>query len=189
MVDFRNLILLVDGLVVHRIPICAISIGMSINRELIIGVVYNPILDELYEATHLSQSRLNGQEIHVSDVSDLTSACICAEAGSDRSHEKISYIVDNMRQVLINKAQCVRMLGSCALNLASVAAGRVDVFYERGPYAWDVAAGALLVRQAGGLVYSGTLQERTSFNLVSRNVVAFTSKLKKEIDACFGQQK
>lgn len=162
---------------------CAISIGMAVNKQLIVGVVYNPIIDELFEATHLTPSRMNGEPIHVSDVCDLSSACVCADAGSDRSDEKIKYIVDNLKQVLVNKAQCVRMLGSCALNLSNLAAGRVDVFYERGPYAWDIAAGALIVRQAGGVVYSGTLHEYATFDLVGRTVVAFTPTLREQIDS------
>lgn len=167
---------------------CAISIGFTVNKQLIVGVVYNPIIDELFEATHLTTSRMNGEEIHVSDVSELTSACVCAEAGSDRSEEKISYIVDNVRKMLVNKAQCVRMMGSCALNLSNLAAGRVDVFYERGPFAWDIAAGALIVRQAGGVVYSGTIDRCTSFDLVGRTVVAFTKSLQTQMDSLCSQR-
>lgn len=173
--------------VVHRIPMCAISIGFTINRQLVVGVVYNPIIDELFEATHLTSSRMNGELIHVSDVSKLSSACVCADAGSDRSAEKIDYILDNLKNVLVNKAQCVRMMGSCALNLSNLAAGRVDVFYERGPYPWDVAAGALIVRQAGGVVYSGTLDNYTPFNLAGRTIVAFTNSLQEQIDSLCSQ--
>lgn len=163
--------------VVHRIPMCAVSIGFTVNREYIIGVIYNPILNELFEATHTSSSKLNEQPIHVSDVHDLSSACISTEGGSDRSEAKINWILTNLNRMLNNKVQCVRMMGSCALNLAYLACGRLDVSYERGPHPWDLAAGVLIVRRAGGTVLSGDFDNHSDFELTGGSVLAYTPAL------------
>lgn len=172
--------------VVHRIPYCAVSIGFTYKREFKVGVIYNPILDELFAATHLTQSTLNGQPIRVSSVTQLTCACAATDCGSDRSAAKIDVVVSELGAVLSNHAQCVRMLGSCALSMAYVACGRVDVFYERGPYAWDMAAGVLIVRQAGGIVCGGGLGGLgTEFELTGRSVLAFTPGLRRRLSDAF----
>lgn len=173
--------------VVHRIPICAVSIGFTYKREFKVGVIYNPLLDELFAATHLTQSTLNGIPIRVSSVTQLTCACVATECGSDRSATKIDAVVSELGAVMSHQALCVRMMGSCALNMAHVACGRVDVFYERGPYAWDMAAGVLIVRQAGGVVCGGGLGGlETEFDLTGRSVLAFTPGLKKNLSGAFG---
>lgn len=173
-------------LVVHRIPMCAVSIGFTVARQLVVGVVYNPILDELFSASHMTQTQLNGRPVSVSKVSRLNEACFATECGSDRSQAKVSSVLTNLRAVLENNAQCIRMMGSCALNMANIACGRADVFYERGPYAWDMAAGALLIRQAGGVVLGGGLGVGGDFDLTGRCVLAFTPTLGAELGVRFG---
>lgn len=173
--------------VVHKIPFCAVSIGFTYKREYKVGVIYNPILDELFAATHLTPSTLNGQAIQVSPVTQLTRACVATECGSDRSASKIDAVVSELGAVLGNRAMCVRMLGSCALNLAHVACGRVDVLYERGPHAWDMAAGVLIVERAGGVVCGGGLGGLgTPFDLTGRSVLAFTPGLRRALSDAFG---
>ena len=164
---------------------CATSIGLTVNRQMIIGVVYNPILDELFEATHLSRSKLNNKEIHVSKVSQLNDACISTECGSNRSQEKTDWIISHLNSVLKQSPQCVRMFGSCALNMANLACGRCDLLYETGPYAWDMAAGALIIRQAGGIIRSGGLTHDDHFQVNGRTLFAFTPTLKPAIDEAF----
>lgn len=135
--------------VVHRIPNCAISIGFTYHKEYILGVIYNPILDEMFEASHLTPTKKNGEPVRVSNVSELSSACIATEAGSDRSDEKVDWIMTNFKSMLRNEVQCIRMMGSCALNICNIACGRADLLYERGPHPWDMAAGVVIIRQAG----------------------------------------
>lgn len=144
-------------------------------------MIYNPILDEMFEATHMTSSKLNGKQIKVSQVRELTSACIASETGSDRSKEKLEWILDNLTAVLKNNTQCVRMMGSCALNMANVACGRVDVLYERGAHPWDMAAGVLIIRQAGGIVYGGGFHGTSDFELTDRSLFAFTPTLREEL--------
>ncbi|CAN8064631.1 unnamed protein product [Agarophyton chilense] len=166
---------------VHRIPMCAVSIAFTLNKQYIIGVIYNPLLNELFSATHHTSATLNNRPIKVSTVSKLSSACISTEAGSDRSKEKTNWILQNLSVMLKNNAQCVRMLGSCALNMANLACGRIDLLYERGPWPWDMAAGVLIIRQAGGVVLSGDLASASDFELTGRCILAFTPCLKPEL--------
>lgn len=167
--------------VVHKIPICAVSIGFTMNKEFIVGVIYNPILDEMFSASHLSVSMLNGKPIAVSEVSELTSACLSTECGSDRNSAKTDFILEQLTTMLQNRVQCVRMMGSCALNMAYLACGRSDIYYERGPYAWDMAAGVLIIRQAGGVVRSAGNGIDAPFNLTSRSVLAYTPGMRTEL--------
>lgn len=167
--------------VIHRIPMCAVSIGFTYRRKHIIGVIYNPILEEMFEATHLTPSMRNGEQISVSRVSDLHSACVVTEVGSDRSNEKTDWVMRNLKSVLRNEVQCLRMMGSCALNMANLACGRVDLLYERGPYPWDLAAGVIIIRQAGGIVCGGMFDPNVEFDLTSRQVLAFTPSLKQAL--------
>lgn len=157
---------------------CAVSIGLTYKRRYIIGVIYNPILDEMFEATHLTPSTLNGNKINVSKVSDLHSACVVTEVGSDRSREKTDWVLSNLKSILRNEVQCLRMMGSCALNMANLACGRVDLLYERGPHPWDMAAGVLIIRQAGGIVCGGAFNPDGEFDLTGRQFLAFTPSLK-----------
>lgn len=174
---------------VHKIPVCAVSIGFTVDRKFIVGVIYNPILDELFSASHLTASTLNGTEIKVSQVSELTSACVATECGSDRAEAKVDFVLEQLSTVLRNRAQCVRMLGSCALNMAHVACGRADVYYEHGPYAWDMAAGVLIIRQAGGVVCGAENGVDTPFDLTARSVLAFTPGLASELGrTCLGRR-
>lgn len=164
---------------------CAVSIAFTKAKKHIVAIVYNPILEELFEATHVTCTKLNGNATRVSTVEKLNSAAIATEAGSDRTGPKTSHIVQHVTRVLEARVQCVRMLGSCALNLAYVACGRVDMAYERGPFSWDMAAGVLLVTQAGGVVHSGDLKQlHLTFDLEGRSIVAFTPSLRSEIEEC-----
>lgn len=162
----------------HRIPDVCVSIGLTINREPVVGVVFNPILNELFHATHDGPAILNGKPIRVSGTTELTSACVMSEFGADRSPEKVDLMVTNLRSLLRNNVQCVRSNGSCALSMCYVSCGRVDSYQEYGPYAWDVAAGGLILRRAGG-VLKGAAGE--PFSLTGRSVLACTPGLEREI--------
>jgi fructose-1,6-bisphosphatase/inositol monophosphatase family enzyme len=118
---------------VHGNPHVCVSIGLVVGGEMSVGVVYAPVLNELFEATHDGPALLNGAEICVSDVDELPSACVILEFGSDRSKDKVHWMADNVRNVLLNSAQCIRAYGSCALDMCYVAVGRVDVYTEYGP--------------------------------------------------------
>lgn len=168
---------------VHLIPFVAVSIGLTYRKTIVVGVIYNPILDEMFCASHLTPSTLNGACIRVSAVSSMQSACVATEAGSNRSPEKTALILEGLRSVLANDAQAVRAIGSCALNMAFVAMGRYDLLYEAGPYSWDMCAGALIIQQAGGIILSAGGRE---FDLKGRTLVACTPGLHAEVGELLG---
>lgn len=155
-----------------------VSIGLTFNRVPIVGVVFNPILNELFTATSSGAALLNGVPISVSGATDLASSCVMSEFGSNRSPAKIDLMIMNLRSLLANNVQCIRATGSCALSMCYVACGRVDSYAEYGPFAWDMAAGALIVNRAGGEV-SGAAGD--DFDLTGRSLLACTPGLKKQV--------
>jgi myo-inositol-1(or 4)-monophosphatase len=141
-----------DGTVnfAHDIPIFSISIAAELNGELLIGVVYNPMLDELFIAEKGSGASLNGRKIVVSLTDDHLSSILVTGFPYNVSANP-SHCIEHFVSI-VQKGIPVRRLGSAALDLAYVAAGRFDGFWEINLHPWDVAAGVLLVREAGGNV-------------------------------------
>lgn len=132
----------------HGIPFFAVSIGLERNGEMVGGVVYNPAMDELYTAERGSGAFLNDRRLRVAArkvVSDSVIGCGIPHLGR-AAHGK--FLVE-LRHVM-GEAAGVRSFGAAALDLAAVAAGRLDGFWETDLQAWDMAAGILLIREAGG---------------------------------------
>jgi myo-inositol-1(or 4)-monophosphatase len=139
----------------HGYPCFCVSIALEHKGQLVIGAIYDPVRDELFSAERGQGATLNGRRIRVSDVSELNSALVCTGFPYDvRDRGDFARHFTNF----IMHAQGVRRDGSAALDLASVACGRFDAFFEEGLRPWDVAAGALIVEEAGGSVsrYDGT---------------------------------
>ena len=134
----------------HGIPVFSISIALERQGQLVAAVVYNPAMDELYTAERGGGAFLNDRRLRVAARSRLTDAVIgCGLPHLGRSHHG-NFLVE-LRNVM-GEVSGVRRLGSAALDLAYVAAGRFDGFWERDLSAWDIAAGILLIREAGGFV-------------------------------------
>ena len=114
------------------------------------GAIYDPLLDELFTARQGQGAFLNGERIAVSETAQLTNALICTGFPYDLRESPVNN-VDHFNNFIM-EARAVRRDGSAALDLCYVAAGRFDGFWELKLYAWDVAAGKLLVEEAGGLV-------------------------------------
>lgn len=166
----------VDGTTnfVHRYPFSCVSIGLTIGKRPVVGVVFNPILDELYHATRGGGACLNSQPIRVSDTTELRRAVVATELGTRRDAGFMDACFDRMR-ALGSAARSLRCSGSCALNLCSVAMGRLDVFYELGlGGCWDLCAGVLVLEEAGGRVLDPT---GGPFNLMSRRVLGANAHL------------
>lgn len=134
----------------HRFPWFAPSIALMEDREPVLGVIYHVMLDELFWAEKGSGAYLNNQKIKVSEVKVLKDA-VLATGFPYGVHEQPDKVVGAFRDFLI-KAQGVRRAGAAALDLAYVACGRFDGFWEPLLKPWDTAAGILLVKEAGGLV-------------------------------------
>ncbi|MGX5845575.1 inositol monophosphatase family protein [Mesorhizobium sp. PL10] len=134
----------------HGIPIFSISIALERQGQLVAAVIYNPAMDELYTAERGGGAFMNDRRLRVAGRSKLTDCVIgCGVPHLGRGQHG-NFLVE-LRNVMA-EVSGVRRLGSAALDLAFVAAGRMDGFWETGLSAWDIAAGLLLVREAGGFV-------------------------------------
>jgi len=137
---------------VHRYPLCCVSIGFAINKRVVVGVVYNPILDEMYEAVTGKGAFMNGKRIRVSGAQKIHECIAATNVGYDRTPEGIDFMLSNVRVLLENNVQSLRSQGTSAIDLCAVAVGRIDTFYEYGIHPWDIAAAMLIVLEAGGVV-------------------------------------
>jgi myo-inositol-1(or 4)-monophosphatase len=140
----------IDGTVnyAHGIPICCVSIGVEYNGKMVLGAVYNPFLREFYIAERGKGSFLNGDAIHVSAETAVSKACLVT--GFPYTYLDMPNGPLEVFERFIRKGVPVRRLGSAAMDLCWVAAGRFDGFYEHKLQAWDSAAGFLIVEEAGG---------------------------------------
>ncbi|MGE5619088.1 MAG: inositol monophosphatase family protein [Sphingomonadaceae bacterium] len=138
----------------HGYPHFAVSIALERDGSIVLGVVYDPILNELFLAKAGEGAWLNGEPLRVSTVDRLVRSLLCTGFPYDRS-----LFTENLRRwnYFVRRAQGVRRDGSAALDICYVAAGRFDAFWENHLFPWDAAAAILLVREAGGTVtdYSG----------------------------------
>lgn len=135
---------------VHGIPIFCVSIAWVRGREPLLAVVYDPMRDELFQGSSGSGAWLNGRQLHVSDQHSLAESLLVTGFPYDiRSNPHTNL---HEYAAFTTRSLAVRRLGSAALDLAYVAAGRFDGFWEFRLSAWDFAAGVLLVREAAGRV-------------------------------------
>lgn len=156
--DYKWIIDPIDGTVnyAHGIPICCVSIGLEHKGKIIMGAVYNPLINEFYLAERGKGAFLNGGRIHVSDKTKVMDACLVT--GFPYTYLDMPNGPLAVFERFIRKGVPVRRLGSAAMDLCWVAAGRFDGFYEHKLQAWDSAAGFLMVEEAGGRVtdFDGT---------------------------------
>jgi myo-inositol-1(or 4)-monophosphatase len=132
------------------IPICCVSIGVEKNGQMILGAVYSPFLNEFFFAERGSGATLNDKRISVSNQTEVIKSCLVT--GFPYTYLDMENGPLQVFERLIRKGIPVRRLGSAALDLCWVAAGRFDGFYEHKLQAWDSAAGFLIVEEAGGKV-------------------------------------
>ncbi len=137
----------------HGLPTFAVSIGLENDGAPMVGVVYDPMRDEMFVAKRGAGATLNGQPLHVAATSELFRALLVT--GFSYTMELRALQAEIWRDFL-TRVQAIRQTGSAALNLCYIAAGRLDGYWERGISPWDVAAGALMVIEAGGVVTSMT---------------------------------
>jgi len=147
---------------IHGLPPFAVSIGLMEDKELILGVVYEVTQDECFYAWKGSKAYLNGEEIKVSTAA-ATSDALIATGFPYSAFEKLENYVESMRYFMVH-SHGLRRLGSAATDLCYVAAGRFEAFYEHGLKPWDVAAGTIILRQAGGKVADFNGGDKFLFN-------------------------
>jgi len=168
----------IDGTVnfAHGIPLNCVSIGLEHNNEMIMGIVYNPHLDELFFAEKNKGATLNDKSISVSKETSAMKACLVTGF-------PYTYINDPNGPLetfgrFIRKGVPVRRLGSAAIDLCWVACGRFDGFYEHKLEAWDSAAGYLIVEEAGGKV---TDFDGKKFSVYQHRILATNGKIHDEV--------
>jgi len=134
----------------HGLPIFSVSIGAEVDGEVVAGIVYNPISGEEFTAKKGQGSFLNGEPIHVSSVDDLEEGLLVTGI----PYSVLTTDEDNLDlfAAFCFEGQSVRRLGSAALDFCYVASGRLDGYWELSLYPWDMAAGVLIVQEAGGKV-------------------------------------
>ena len=135
---------------IHGIPLFSISIALMENEELLLGVVYEINLEECFYAWRGGGAFLNGKPIRVSKTTELNDSLI-ATGFPYYNYSLLDPYLALFRD-LMQTSRGIRRLGSAAVDLAYVACGRFELFYEYGLQSWDVAAGALIVKEAGGMV-------------------------------------
>jgi len=143
---------------VHGIPTCAVSVGVYVCNSPVAAAVYFPLTDELFSATIRGGAFLNGSRIRTSGCASLSAACVATDSGYDRTEQGVAHQMQNIQKVLVaGKTQAIRISGSCCSNLCMLACGRMDAYFEGrnstyGPKPWDLAAGALILQEAGGWI-------------------------------------
>ncbi|GAA4457861.1 inositol monophosphatase family protein [Rurimicrobium arvi] len=154
----------IDGTVnfAHGIPICCVSIGLRHQGKMLMGVVYNPLMNEFFFAERGKGAFLNGEPIRVSAKQDFKTACLVTGFPYKWPETKEHPIKVFERMIL--QGLPVRRLGSAAIDLCWVACGRFDGFWEYNLNSWDVAAGYLIVREAGGRISNFDGSETTVFD-------------------------
>uniref|UniRef100_A0A182X4F0 Inositol-1-monophosphatase n=1 Tax=Anopheles quadriannulatus TaxID=34691 RepID=A0A182X4F0_ANOQN len=142
----------VDGTMnfVHSFPHSCISIALLVGKVTEIAIIYNPIVGQKFTAQRGKGAFLNGNPIRVSGETAFERALATTEFGTSREEDKTRVVLENIGK-LVRQIHGLRSLGSAALNMAMVALGGADFNYEFGIHAWDIAAGDLLVREAGGV--------------------------------------
>jgi myo-inositol-1(or 4)-monophosphatase len=151
----------------HRFPFFCVSIGLEVEGEVRLGVVYIPTLDELFHAEKGKGAYLNGNRISVSRAGDLNRSFLCTGFPYDvRDH--VDFYLRFFKGFLI-RCFAIRRPGSAAIDLCYLAAGRFDGFWELKLHAWDVAAASLMITEAGGRV---TDFQGSSFNIYSEEALA-----------------
>jgi myo-inositol-1(or 4)-monophosphatase len=155
----------------HGLAIFCVSIALEIDGLVQLGVVYDPMAGELFTAERGGGARLNGVPLGVSSTSTVIDALLCTgfpyTVQSDRGRQVAVFAA------FLGQARAVRRLGSAALDLCYVAAARFDGFWEEQLHAWDVAAGVLVVEEAGGIVtdYGGGPHDLFGGQIVASNGV------------------
>jgi myo-inositol-1(or 4)-monophosphatase len=177
--EFKNSIIIdpIDGTTnfFHQIPHTAISVGVYEEKKAKFGIVYNPILNELFYAEANKGAYKNGKKIEVSKFSNFQRALIATgfPYSSADNKEDLEWVIDKLYKILPN-CQDIRRFGSAALDLCYVAEGKFDGFYEINLKPWDVSAGIIILKEAGGIVSN---EKGKNYNMFSDKCIIASNGL------------
>jgi myo-inositol-1(or 4)-monophosphatase len=184
---FRWIIDPLDGTTnfIHHYPVFCVSIALELQRKIIAGVIFDPLRKELFFAEKGKGAFLNEQPITVSTITACPDSLITT-GFPFRMKEVIDPYLKLFKNVLF-KVSDLRRAGSAALDLAYLAAGRCEGFFELGLRPWDIAAGSLIIEEAGGVLtdFGGGNEYLSTGNVVAGNR-AIQEELLKEVQAVFG---
>ena len=159
---------------VYSHPGFSISVGAEIDKETQIGAIYAPLLNELFSASSSHGTTCNGKEVEVSKTKELSNALIAT--GFSYKSEFRGTQAKNLIGIL-PKIRDIRRMGGAAFDLASVACGRVDAFFEYGLSPWDISAGHSLVKNAGGVIMSINPSKSGDYRQPEVNVLKSSSEI------------
>ncbi|MGG6242338.1 inositol monophosphatase family protein [Nodosilinea sp. AN01ver1] len=168
----------------HQYPFCAVSIGLLAEGEPVLGVIYDPIHNDLFRAATGLGASLNRRPIHVSKTDRLAQSLLVTGFAYDRRETPDNNYAEFCH--FTHLTQGVRRGGSAAIDLAYVACGRLDGYWERGLAPWDIAAGIVLVREAGGKV---TAYDGSPMDVISGRLLATNGHLHQAMSNTLGQIK
>lgn len=183
-IEFNNSIIIdpIDGTTnfVNGVPHCAISVGVFKEKQPYIGIVYNPVLDELYSAKIGEGAYLNGKALQVTKEDSFQKALLATgfpyTSASDQ--KDLDFVIENLKRIL-PKCQDIRRLGAASLDLCYIAKGTYEGYYEINLRAWDVSAGMIILTEAGGTVTNHLGKEYDIFN--DKCIVASNGHIHKEL--------
>uniref|UniRef100_A0A673AKU8 Inositol-1-monophosphatase n=1 Tax=Sphaeramia orbicularis TaxID=375764 RepID=A0A673AKU8_9TELE len=171
----------IDGTVnfVHRFPFVAVSIAFTVNKRTEFGIVYSCVDNKLFCAQRGQGAFLNGVPLHASGQEgdilhdyNVSRCVVVTEIGAERDDEALTTVTTNICRLLKLPVHGVRALGTAAVDMCQVASGAADVYYHIGMHCWDIAASALIVQEAGGIVMD---TDGAEFDMMSRRVLAASS--------------
>ena len=177
--SFKWIIDPIDGTsnFLHGIPHFAISIGLEHNKEIICGIIYDPIKDEIFTAEKGNGAYLNNKRMRVSSRSKLKDCIICT-GGHKRDSKDRELALEEYKKFSSKVFIPIRKFGSASLDMAYVAAGRCDGYWQRDLSYWDIAAGIILVKESGGFVTDFNGENRYIQN---KTILVTNSKINEEM--------
>ncbi|XP_020294798.1 inositol monophosphatase 2-like [Pseudomyrmex gracilis] len=173
----------IDGTMnfIHGFPHTCVVIGLAVKKQMVLGIVYNPVLEQLFTARKGRGAFLNGEPIHVSKIEDLSKALVCMESGFIKIDDLREKTVERI-QAVVRAVQGIRTLGVAALTLCYVALGIVEAYHIEGPgiSTWDIAAASLIISEAGGVVVDRVTGEPIDI-MKPRAVAACNDKIAQDV--------
>lgn len=163
---------------VHGFPFCCVSVGVYEENEGEYGIVYNPILDEMYTAESGGGAFLNGERIHTSKTDKIEHALVATGFSCSDDVEVDKETLEVLHMIL-SSTRGIRRAGSAALDLCQVAKGVFDVYYESNLNPWDIAAGALIAKEAGADVFGSNFGQNA--DLYEKFIFASTPRISSEL--------
>lgn len=159
---------------VHRFPFVSVSIGFTVKKEIEFGIVYSCIEDKMYTARRGKGAFCNGAPIKVSGQEDISQSLVLTEMGFKKDPVIFNTMLANIRAILTIPVHGIRSPGSAAINMCLVACGSADAYYHMGIHCWDMAGGAAVVTEAGGVIMdiSGG-----PFDVMSRRLIVASSRV------------